>query len=66
MKKKKTEVPDGFILVPIVPTEKMYQAGEETFVPCYTGTPVSSPGLVWDAMIKASENYEHTQIKENN
>jgi hypothetical protein len=47
--------PDGWILVPIEPTSEMFKAGEETFVPCYTGTPVSEPNRVWVAMIKAVE-----------
>ena len=54
MSDKKIEVPEGYILVPIVPTEEMCEAGEETFTPCYTGTPVSTPVCVWDAMIKAA------------
>jgi hypothetical protein len=45
-------VPEGWVVVPIKPTQRMLQAGEETFVPCYTGTPVSSPKAVWQAMIE--------------
>ena len=35
------------------PSEGMLEAGENTFSPSYTGTPVSSPGAVWQAMLQA-------------
>lgn len=53
-KEKKYPVPKGWKLVPIKPTQEMFDAGEDTFVPCYTGTPVSSPDAVWAAMVKAA------------
>jgi len=42
-----------YILVPIEPTKEMLEAGEATFEPTYTGTCVSTPHAIWDAMIKA-------------
>lgn len=49
-------VPEGKILVPIVPTEKMLEAGENTFRSGYTGTPTSTPEDVYEAMIKAVDD----------
>jgi len=43
----------GFKLVPVEPTSEMLDAGEATFISTYTGTPTSSPGEVWAAMIAA-------------
>ena len=47
-------VPDGWKLVPIEPTPEMLGAGEDTFVPAYTGTPVSAPIDVYRAMLAAA------------
>ncbi len=44
----------GWRLVPEIQTKEMYEAGEDTFVPSYTGTPVSTPGLVWEAMLNVA------------
>jgi hypothetical protein len=47
------KVNGGFKLVPVEPTSEMLDAGEATFISTYTGTPTSSPGEVWAAMIAA-------------
>ena len=47
-------VPEGWKLVPIEPTHEMLDAGEDTFVPTYTGTPVSAPIDVYRAMLAAA------------
>ena len=52
-----TEIPEGYVLVPIEPTAKMLDSGEDTFAPCYTGTPVSDPYSVWSAMIKCTPKF---------
>ena len=44
----------GWKLVPIEPTSEMLGAGEDTFVPTYTGTPVSAPIDVYRAMLAAA------------
>ena len=41
----------GWKLVPIEPTHEMLDAGEDTFLPTYTGTPTSSPTAVYRAML---------------
>lgn len=46
-------------LVPIEPTIEMLDAGEDTFVPTYTGTPVSAPIDVYRAMIAAARRPNH-------
>lgn len=47
-------IPEGWKLVPIEPTYEMLEAGEGTFVPTYTGTPVSVPFDVYRAMLAAA------------
>ena len=47
---KAGEVPDGFALVPVEPTEAMIQAGIDE-MPHFT----DEPGPVWSAMIAASQ-----------
>ena len=47
-------IPEGWKLVPIEPTHEMLDAGEDTFVPTYTGTPVSAPIDVYCAMLAAA------------
>src|SRR5690606_33647635 len=47
-------IPEGWKLVPIEPTHEMLDAGEDTFVPTYTGTPVSTPIDVCLAMLAAA------------
>ena len=47
-------IPEGWKLVPIEPTHEMLYAGEDTFIPTYTGTPVSAPIDVYRAMIAAA------------
>ena len=44
----------GWKLVPIEPTHEMLDAGEDTFLPTYTGTPTSSPIAVYRAMLDAA------------
>ena len=44
----------GYKLMPIEPTQEMLDAGEDTFVPTYTGTPASSPIAVYRAMLAAA------------
>lgn len=46
--------PDGYKLVPIEPTRKMLDAGEDTFVSSLSGTPTSSPIAVYRAMLAAA------------
>lgn len=45
---------DTHVVVPREPTEAMLEAGEDTFVSGYTGTPTSSPEDVWKAMLSAT------------
>ena len=47
-------IPEGWKLVPIEPTHEMLDAGEDTFVPTYTGTPASAPIDVYRAMLAAA------------
>ena len=47
-------IPEGWKLVPIEPTYEMLEAGEGTFVPTYTDTPVSVPFDVYRAMLAAA------------
>jgi len=47
-------IPEGWKLVPIEPTHEMLDAGEDTFVFTYTGTPVSTPIDVYRAMLAAA------------
>jgi hypothetical protein len=49
---------DGVALVPKEPTVAMLDAGEETFVSGYSGTPVSTPASVWTAMLAAANDGE--------
>lgn len=51
-------VPEGWKLVPIEPTVAMLNAGEDTFISTYTGTPTSDPDTVWAAMIAAAPSPE--------
>ncbi len=37
----------------MIPSHAVIEAGDDTFVPSYTGTPVSTPENVWQAMLKA-------------
>jgi hypothetical protein len=47
-------IQEGWKLVPIEPTHEMLDAGEDTFFPTYTGTPVSAPIDVYRAMLAAA------------
>ena len=49
---------DGLCLAPVEPSLAMLDAGEETFVSGYSGTPVSTPHNVWKAMIAAANDGE--------
>jgi hypothetical protein len=49
---------DGVALVPVEPTAAMLDAGEETFVSGYSGTPISTPRAVWSAMLAAASDRE--------
>lgn len=46
--------PEGWKLVPIEPTHEMLDAGEDTYIPTYTGTSVSEPIDVYRAMLAAA------------
>lgn len=46
--------PEGWKLVPVEPTEEMVDAGEQTFVSGYKGSPVSTPSNVYAAMLSAA------------
>ena len=45
----------GLVAVPTEPTSAMLQAGEDCFVPSYTGTPIATPDDIYKAMIKAAQ-----------
>lgn len=53
-KKETMKVPKGWVLVPKKPTQEMFDAGDDTFVSAYTGTPTTTPDKVWAAMVKAA------------
>ena len=55
---KQQAVPEGWQLVPVEPTTDMMDAGEDTFIPTYTGTPVSCQIDVYRAMLAAAPKYE--------
>lgn len=52
--KRYLSVPPGWKLVPIEPTQEMLLAGEESYTPTHTGTPIATPSEVYTAMLSAA------------
>jgi hypothetical protein len=61
MANKKVNIPEGWALVPVNPTNKQFMAAEKTGFHSYTGTFCLDPFAVYEAMIKAAPKYKQAR-----